>query len=339
MTNPILVEVTRGGFVESRHRGAIAIVDGAGKVVHSVGDIEQPVFPRSAIKLIQALPLVESGAADAYKFSNEALALACASHNAEKSQVDTAATMLAAAGLDDGALECGPQPPRKEAELAAYYKSGATARRIDNNCSGKHAGMLAFARHSGIDHHGYSKREHDVQRAVGAALEEMTGASLADAPCGVDGCSIPTCALPLHQLARGFARIATQQGLAPKRAQAVRKLMDACFAAPFMVAGTGRFCTDIMGALPGRAFVKTGAEGVFCAAFPELGLGVALKCDDGISRASETMMAHVIADSLSLSDVERAKIAPRLAPQIANWVGDKVGEVRAVSDFAALLHG
>ena len=334
MSNPVLVEVTRGGHAESRHQGAVAVVDAQGKSVFAIGDIERPVFPRSAIKIIQALPLVESGAADAFGFGDAELALACSSHNAEARQVETARAMLAAAGLAEEALACGPQPPRREEDLARMHRAGGVPGRLHNNCSGKHAGMLAFARHAGITAAGYEQRSHEVQRAVEAAIEDVTGARLADVPCGIDGCSLATCAVPLHKLAHGFARIGVQQGFSKDRAEALRRLMAACFADPFMVAGSGRFCTQVMQSLPGRAFVKTGAEGVFCAAFPERGLGVALKIDDGATRASELVMAQIIA---ALVADGTAPLDAQLHPTVTNWAGMQAGTVQASATLVEKL--
>lgn len=184
MINPVLVEVLRGGFVESRHRGAIEVCDANGKSVLSIGDVGRPVFPRSAIKLIQALPLMESGAATAYGFGEEQLALACASHNGEVHHVEVAQTMLHAAGLDEDALECGPQMPRREVDAAFLHRTGERPRRIHNNCSGKHSGMLAFARHAGFKTEGYVKADHEVQKACAHALEQVTGTPLATARAG-----------------------------------------------------------------------------------------------------------------------------------------------------------
>ena len=337
MTDPILVEVTRGPLVESRHRGAIVVVDARGKRRAAIGDVGQAVFPRSAVKALQALALVESGAADAYGFGAAELALACSSHNGEPRHVETAARMLARAGRSVADLECGVHWPSGEAASAALIRAGLTPSPLHNNCSGKHAGFVCFACHQGFDPEGYVRPDHPVQRAITATLADLTGAGLDETVRGVDGCSIPTYAIPLDKLALGFARFTTGEGLSPIRAAAARRLADACFAEPLMVAGSGRFCTDAMTLFGRRVFVKTGAEGVFCAAFPELGLGVALKCDDGAGRAAETAMAAVIEAFLvpgldrGMSEAERLTFAGRLAPPVLSRRGVKVGEIRAVA--------
>jgi len=295
MTNPVLVEVTRGDRVESRHRGAVAVVDARGKKLLAIGDIDEAVYPRSAVKAIQALPMVESGAADAFGFHARELALAQASHGGEPRHVAGVTAMLTAIGLDESALECGAHAPSHGPSAAELIRRGKSPTQLHNNCSGKHASFLALSRRLGWDHHGYVGAKHPVQVALAEALTALTGAVHGPENCGVDGCSIPTYAVPLSSLALGFARIASGIGLGRSRAEAARRVYEAAIAEPYYVAGTGRMCTELMTALKFAALIKTGAEGVFCAALSGLGLGVALKADDGGGRAAEGMMAAVIA--------------------------------------------
>ena len=328
MDSPVLVEVLRGGTVESRHRGAVCVADADGGVVLGIGDIGRPVFPRSAVKAIQALPLVESGAADALGFGPRELALACASHSGEKAHAALAAAMLASAGLDETALECGAHwPSRQEAALELAGEGGRPSA-LHNNCSGKHAGFLCTCRHLGIDHHGYVRPDHGAQQAVRAAMEAVTGAVHAADACGTDGCSIPTYAVPLKNLAHGFARMATGIGLGPERARAAKRLIDACMAEPFLVAGTGRLDTRLMAAAGGRVMVKTGAEGVYCGAVPELGLGIAVKCDDGAGRAAEVIVAAVLQRLTAADATLSAAIGAMVRPVLTNWNGIAVGALR-----------
>ena len=233
MANPVLVEVTRGNRVESRHRGAIAVFDADGRSVFSAGNVDKAIYPRSAVKAIQALALIESGAADAFGYGKRELALAQASHGGEPAHVAIAAAMLHAAGLDEGALECGTQWPSHSATAAALGAAGENPSALHNNCSGKHAGFLAVARHSGFPIEGYVKPDHPVQRLIRDALESLTGAAHHADDCGIDGCSIPTYAVPLTALAVGFASFGSGQGLAPERAAAARRLFDAAVAEPF----------------------------------------------------------------------------------------------------------
>ena len=252
MIDPIVVEVVRGGLVESRHRGAIAVVDAAGKKIFAAGDVATPVFPRSAVKPFQALPLVESGAADKFALSDEELALCCASHSGEPAHVRGVERILKKAGLDASALACGAHWPASQAAAMALARTGAAPSALHNNCSGKHAGFLCVARAMGIDPAGYWRPDHPVQQRVHAVLEDLTGVALPPDQRAVDGCSVPTWAVPLENLALAFAKFASGQGLAAERAAAAARLFAACVKEPWYVAGSGRFCTEIMQLLGGR---------------------------------------------------------------------------------------
>jgi len=327
MANPVLVEVIRGSLLESRHRGAVAVADAEGRNVFAVGDVTAPVFPRSAIKALQALPLLEQGAAERYGFGDEELALACASHSGEPGHVAGVERMLASAGLDASALRCGSHYPISQSAAAEVARAGAPSA-LHNNCSGKHAGFLCLACALGVDTAEYFRPEHPVQRQVRAVLEDFTGAVLGEECCAIDGCSVPTWAVPLENLAYGFAKFGTGDGLAPERARAAVRLRQACARQPWYVAGTGRFCTEIMQIFGARVFVKTGAEGVYCGALPDQGLGIAIKCDDGAGRAAQAIVAAMIARFLPLDAAERAALAPFLQPVLRNWNGIEVGTIR-----------
>ena len=311
--NPILVEVMRGDAVESTHSGALIVIDVDGGVVAALGDTERPIFPRSAVKALQALPLVESGAADRLGLRDEELAIACASHSGEPEHVRTAAGMLAKAGVDITALECGIQWP-KEPFDRALAASGEVATALHNNCSGKHAGFVCLgcmlAAGAGVVDglpgflRGYVEPAHPVMREVTAALQSTTGFAPASARCGIDGCSIPTFGIELRRLALAFARFGSGVGLREGHRRAARRLRSAVAAAPFMVAGTGRFDTQVQERFGERVFCKVGAEGVYCAALPERGLGVAIKIDDGQARAAEVAMAAVIVALVEMDGAE-----------------------------------
>jgi L-asparaginase II len=332
MNNPVLVEVLRGGLVESRHCGAVAVVDAVGASVLAIGEVAAPVFPRSAIKALQALLLVESGAANRYGFGDEELALACSSHSGEPAHVAVVERMLAKAGLDSSALACGAHWPSSQPAAYALAKTGVPSA-LHNNCSGKHAGFLCLACAVGIDHYGYWRPQHPVQGQVRGVLEDLTGTVLTPDVCAIDGCSVPTWAIPLRNLAHGFAKFGTGHELSRERATAAARLRAACAQKPWHVAGTGRFCTEIMQLLGVRAFVKTGAEGVFCGALPEQGLGIAIKCDDGAGRAAEVVMAAMIARFLPLEAGERAALARFLRPTLRNWNGFEVGALRPTEEL------
>ncbi len=322
----VLVEVTRGARVESRHAGSAVVVDAKGRVVFGVGHTTAAVYPRSAVKALLALPLVESGAADRLGLTDAELALACSSHSGEPIHTETAASMLAKAGRDVGCLECGTHWPSRDVAARALAAAGAEPSALHNNCSGKHAGFVCLSCDQGIDPAGYIQPEHSAMRAVTAALAETTGVRLDEQNRAIDGCSIPTYAIPLQALALAFARFGSGMGLSADRAAAALRLRRAVAAHPFMVAGTGRFDTRLMTALGGRVFSKTGAEGVFCAALPELGLGIAVKCDDGAGRAAEVVTAALINRFLK---PEGGVIETLLRPELVNWNGIKVGEMHA----------
>lgn len=334
MTDPVLVELVRGAVVESAHRGAAVVVDAAGRVVLALGDTARPVFPRSAVKAIQALPFVESGAADALGFGQAELALSCASHSGEPAHAELASTMLAKAGLDVSALECGAHWPTGHAATVALARAGAEPSALHNNCSGKHSGFLCTCRHVGLDYRGYVGADHPFQEMVRETMQAVTGAEHGEANRGIDGCSIPTYAVPLESLARGFAKMVSGQGLEPARAKAARRLLEACMAEPFLVAGTDRADTRIMEMAPGRIFVKMGAEGVYCAAIPELGYGIALKCDDGAVRSAEVVIATLLAKLLAADAELSRKLSDLAAMPLSNWNGIRVGTLRATEALA-----
>jgi len=330
MNNPILVEVLRGSLVESRHRGAVAVADADGAAVLAMGDVTTPIFPRSAVKALQALPLVETGAADALGFGDEELALACASHSGEAEHVAGVTRMLTKAGLDAAALRCGAHWPMSQSAVAMVARATGEPSALHNNCSGKHAGFLCVACAKGIDHADYWRPQHPVQREVRAVLEDLTGAALSEDRRAIDGCSVPTWAIPLQNLAHAFAKFGTGRDLGPERARAAARLRAACTQKPWHVAGTGRFCTEIMQLFGARVFVKTGAEGVYCGALPEQGLGIAIKCDDGAGRAAQAIMAAIIARFLPLGDAERAALTRFVHPILRNWNGFEVGSLRVM---------
>ena len=331
IVNPLLVEVTRGSQVESRHRAAVAVVDAAGKVVLAAGDTDRPVYARSAIKSLQAIALVESGAAEAFDLSEPELALACASHSGEPRHVEAVTAWLARLGLSAADLECGPQLPGYEPALIDLLASGGEATAAHNNCSGKHSGFLTLARHLGAPTKGYINYEHPVQQRILGVLEGMTGLDLGDAPRGIDGCGIPVIGIPLGNMALAMARLGHPNDQPEARQQACRRLRRAVAAHPFMVAGSGRFDTRVMERTGEKAFIKTGAEGVYCAALPELGLGIAVKVDDGAGRAAEIIMGRLLAHFEVLGADDAAALGGLFTAPVTNRAGRTVGEIRPVA--------
>jgi L-asparaginase II len=333
-TSPVLLEVLRGGRVESRHRGAIAVVDADGRLVLALGSVERPVFPRSAVKALQALPLIESGAADRFGLTDSEIALACASHPGEPAHVAGVLSMLAKAGQGARRLECGSHWPLSETAARALAASDGHPTPLHNNCSGKHAGFVCLACARGHDPAGYSRPDHAAMHEVTAVLAAVTGERLTSADCAIDGCSVPTYAIPLRSLALGMARFGSGNGLTPERAEAAARLRRAVAAHPFMVGVAGRADTVLTALLGARVYLKGGAEGVHCMALPELGLGVAIKCDDGAGRASDALAARLVRRFLPLSETVMQAVERLAEPRTTNWNGIDVGSLRAAGPLA-----
>ena len=283
-----LVELWRGDLLESVHLGHAVICDARGQIVEAWGDPDQLIYPRSACKMLQALPLVESGAADRAGLGAEHLALACASHNGAAIHTSRVGAWLTDLGLGEVDLRCGAQWPDEEADLHAMIRAQETPCQIHNNCSGKHAGFLTLSKDIGaLDRDDYNQLDHPVQLAVRDAFERMTDAS--SPGFGIDGCSAPNFQTTILGLARAMAQFAAApEGSAPARLRA------AMMAHPELVAGETRACTRLMRATGGAAAVKTGAEGVFIAIVPGRKLGVAVKIADGATRASESVIAAIL---------------------------------------------
>ncbi len=334
MTVAVGVLVWRGGRIESRHRVSACVSDAAGGVVLGVGDLEQRVFPRSAIKPFQALPLVESGAADTFGVGEEELALACASHGGEPMHVERVLAWLQRLGLGPEALACGPHPPSFKPAADALIRAGRGPGRVHNNCSGKHTGMLTAALHLGVPTEGYEQPGHPVQQAVAQALRDLTGLEDLEAP-GIDGCGVPSWAIPLRALARAFTCFADQRSLPPGRAAAAERIGRAMRRHPELVAGTGRCCTALMRALP-QVVAKTGAEGVYAAALPERGLGVALKVEDGAGRAAEVAIIATLAGLGEVGAAAAEALMPFARPTLRNYTDQVVGRIAPVDGWPAM---
>jgi len=289
---PVLAEVWRGPLLECVHRGTAVVCRPSGEVVDAWGDPTRRILPRSSCKMVQALPLVESGAADQAGLRTEHLALACASHNGARIHTELASRWLSDLGMGDPDLRCGPQIPADVPASDDLRARGQQPCQIHNNCSGKHSGMLTLNKHlsGGTE---YIDPDHPVQRAIRTATAETHGEDISD--FATDGCSAPNFVVSLQGLATAMAGFAApDQAFSGVRANAATRLRDAMIAHPALVAGEGRACTNIMRACAGKAAVKTGAEGVFVGILPEAGLGIALKIDDGSTRGSHAAIAALL---------------------------------------------
>lgn len=327
--NPVLAEAWRGNFVENRHRGAFCFARANGEIIASAGDIDRPIFPRSAIKSMQALALFRSGAVEKFGLDAEAIALACASHNAEPEHIEAVGRFLKKVGCEITDLECGAQPPVDARTRLALQASGEDFSAIHNNCSGKHAGMLGVAKALGVPTKGYAERDHPVQKLVRACVEEIVDTQMTTDRCGTDGCSIPTWAAPLKSFAQGFARMATGEGLEPDLAKASRAAFDAATKFPFMVRGSDTLDTDVMTAFEGSVMVKIGADGVFCGALRNQGIGFALKIDDGNLKVADVVIAALL-NCMSKPNAHQSDVLNHYATQtLTNWRKIDVGKIVA----------
>jgi len=292
--NPIFTEEARGSHRENFHRGSAVIVDTKGHIIHSWGDVDRPIYGRSAVKLMQALPLIESGAADKWSLSEQEITMACASHNGEKIHTEAAEKWLRRLGLTEKTLECGILRPGNHdvARHLTEHKMKPTP--LHHACSGKHLGFLTTALFHGEKPAGYVMPQHGVQKRIRKVLEEMTDVSLETLPSGTDGCNIPTYAIPLKNLALGLARFADPSGLPGSRQKAIHRIIQSIQHHPEYLHGTGAFDTRLIQATQGDVISKMGAGGIQVAAVISKGWGVALKIDDGHSKAAELAMVSLL---------------------------------------------
>jgi L-asparaginase II len=321
-----VVEVVRGVVVESRHRVHVAVVDASGARRASSGDPELVTFVRSAAKPFQAIPLVEDGAVDRFGLSTEELALCCGSHAGEPVHVGAAESVLRKIGLDADSLACGPHPPFHSGTRRDLAERGLEPGRLHNNCSGKHAGMMALARVHGWDPRGYERLDHPVQERILGELTRWVGLPAEAIALGVDGCGVVCFAMPLDRLALGYARLAAA---ARQGEGAGARVVAAMTAHPEMVAGRGRLCTDLMRQTEGRIFAKVGAEGVYCLGVPGAELGVAIKVEDGSSRAVAPAVLGVLRKLDLISEDDFGALLAHGIPEITNSRGEMTGQLRA----------
>jgi L-asparaginase II len=320
------VEVWRGSVIESVHHVSVAVVDASGGLRAYSRDPGLVTFARSAIKPIQALPLIERGAADRYGLDAREIALCCASHSGQPFHVEAALSILRRIGVDATVLACGAHPPFHEPSAAALADRGEEPGRIHNNCSGKHAGMLALACTQGWPVAGYHEASHPVQRLMLETVAKWTDMPEEEIPIAVDGCGVATFALPIERMAAAFARLAAG---ARRGDAAPSRIVEAMMHYPEYVAGTGRLCSALMRAADGRLIAKTGAEGVYCAGIPGAELGIALKVEDGAKRAAEPMLLAVLGALGLVSEESMADLAEFASPSIRNTRGEIVGAIRA----------
>lgn len=331
MPNPHpMAELWRGGLLESTHAGH-AVIWGPGGIEEAWGDPATVIFPRSSCKMIQALPLIETGAADAMGLTDAQLAFACASHQGEGRHVAMAADWLSTIGLAEPDLRCGAHEPYDRAERDRLIKTDSSPCQLHNNCSGKHCGFLTVTRHlkAGPE---YVEIDHPLQRAIKAVTEEVTGEAVAG--YGIDGCSAPNFAMSVAGLARAMQAFAAASDSADTRSRAMHRLTQAMATYPENVAGEGRACTELMRAMGHKVALKTGAEAVFVAILPEQKRGIALKIVDGGTRGSEAAITALLVRA-GVLDRNHPAAQKRLGGKLTNWRGLETGWVQTAPGFPA----
>jgi L-asparaginase II len=331
--NPILVELYRANILESFHRGAVCMVDERGDILYEIGDIKRPIFSRSAMKYFQHLPLIESGAAKHFNFSDEEIAIMCGSHNGEPEHLRVVNSILQKIGLEADALQCGAHYPSYDQAAISLYQQGTEASALHNNCSGKHAGFLALCQFMQWPIEGHLKPEHPLQQAIKSACANMYDYDERLMPPAIDGCSAPNYAVPLYHQALGFMRLVSGNGLSVTRKEACQDVVNAVLLHPFMVAGSKRYCTDMMQAYPGRIIGKVGAEGVFCMAFVQEKVAVAIKIDDGKMLPQYNLAQAIIEASGLFSADAHKKVHHYLESDLLNWNQIKVGSIKVNKDL------
>lgn len=331
-----LVNVTRGDVVECVHLGALAIVDPDGQLLHSIGDPYLVSYPRSSAKPLQVLPLIESGGAEHFGFSDREIAVMCASHCGEDYHVEAVQGILDRIGLDKSALMCGIHPPINKAAAERLAAAGEKPTTLHSNCSGKHSGMLAMARFLGIAHEGYYRPDHLVQKRIIALLSEFTDLPAEKIKLASDGCTVPTFGMPLYNFALAFARLVEPGRWPPLRQAACRRVVRAMQTHPEMVSGTARLDTDLMRVAEGSLICKGGAEGYMalgilpCPQLPR-GAGIAFKVIDGdaIGRARPVATIEILQQLGILSEVQLSALAAYRTLPVTNMRGAQVGDVKA----------
>ena len=318
------VVVTRGSIVESHHRVHAAVVDGSGRLIGSARSPDTVAHWRSCAKPFQVMPLLASGGFDRAGWGDDQLALACASHGGEPEHVEIVEGMLASIAMEEGDLACGPSEPLAQRGLKLLRDSGSRATRLHNNCSGKHAGMLAHAHTSGWPSFGYERQDHPVQKDCLATVAKWTGVEAGRIVQAVDGCGCVVFALPLEPMARAFAALA----VSARTDELTSRIVHAMRTRPFLLGGTERFDTALIEATEGRVIAKIGAEGVHTVAILDEGIGIAVKVEDGSPRAQFPAVLSALQHYGALPQELPPRLADFMHRALRNTRGEVVGEVR-----------
>ena len=330
--DPVLVRLWRGEFVESQHRGSWCVIDAGGEVIAEGGSIDHPFFARSSIKSLQAIPLLEEGAALAFGLNDEELSLALASHNAEECHTSKVGALLKRLELSVEDLQCGAHVPGDSDAARALVNAGDEPTALHNNCSGKHAGFLTLSRHLGAPPSDYLNPDGAVQSLVRAAIAAMCGVDAETLTRGTDGCSAPTYRIPLRSLGLAFARVVDPSGLSPERRAACEQMTGAVAAHPILIAGSkGRICTELSRVTSGRLFPKIGAEGVYALGDRATGRALTVKIDDGGKRALHAVVVELLKRFEMINDEEVRALESWAHRDLLNHAGLTVGRTEVVA--------
>ncbi|MGZ5281363.1 MAG: asparaginase [Bacteroidia bacterium] len=336
--NPILVERYRGNVLESFHRGVICIVDEKGEVVFSVGDIEQICFPRSALKLFQILPLLESGAVEKFGFTMDEIAIMCGSHNGEKSHIAVVEKILQKIGLSKTKLKCGAQYPTLTEDRNELIKADKNPEDLHNNCSGKHAGFLAMCVFMGWDPETYHLPEHPLQQAILQITAQMHEYDVYKITTALDGCSAPIFSLPVYNQAIGYKNLMSAEKFGEERAKSCKTVIEALTKYPHLIAGTKRYCTEMMEVCGSRIFGKTGADGVYSLGFINEKLACTIKIDDGLMGPQYSVAQRIIEDSGIFDKKILKPLHHYIESPIVNWAKNPTGESKVNEEIFSQIN-
>jgi len=330
--NPILVELMRGGITESFHRGVVCVVDEQGDIIFSIGDVKQVCYPRSALKYVQHIPLLSSGIFDHFNFTHKELSLMCGSHNGEAQHVEVVNGILEKIDFDNSVLACGAQNPTRKSDWINLIKNGEFAHAVHNNCSGKHAGFLAYNAFYQLEASGYLSSDFELQKKIKECVARFAELEVTELIEGLDGCSAPTYAMPVYNQALMYKNlVAPSDVLSDDEKQAAKRVISAVAEFPEMIAGTKRYCTDLMAVTNGRIIGKTGADGVYCLAIPEKKWGISIKVDDGKMGPQYQIAQAVLLELGLLSTEEADKLNPYYEFDIPNFAGNIASHSRVVN--------
>jgi len=333
-----LVHATRGNLVESIYRGDIAVVNAEGDILYKAGAPEEKVtFIRSSAKPIQALPVIASGAVDHFGITEDEYAIFCASHSGELIHTETVRSILEKAGLDESYLQCGSHPPIYREAADKLVKQGITPSEVHNNCSGKHSGMLTLAKYEGWDLDTYTELDHPVQQAMLEAMAECAGIEKSDIEIGIDGCGVPVHGLSVYHMAKAWANLSTPIYLDKDYAVAAKRISKAMYKNPKKIAGSKRFCTALIESGQGKWINKSGAQGVYCFGLLDQNIGIALKMEDGNSKAASSAMVEVLNQLGILNEKHKKDLSKFHNPKITNHKKEEIGELKPVFTLKKIL--